>query len=114
MPLFQRLTVAAGFVAALLTNASAFAAMSPQASAACAADALEAMFASPLIDNSAEFALPAFAVTTPLSAGMDSDQAAVSHDPRQALVAFAMTLRDIRYRRGGRAPSTGFDCSGFV
>jgi Cell wall-associated hydrolases (invasion-associated proteins) len=26
----------------------------------------------------------------------------------------AMKLRDIRYRRGGRAPSTGFDCSGFV
>jgi cell wall-associated NlpC family hydrolase len=23
-------------------------------------------------------------------------------------------LRDIRYRRGGRAPATGFDCSGFV
>jgi cell wall-associated NlpC family hydrolase len=25
-----------------------------------------------------------------------------------------MKLRDIRYHRGGRAPSTGFDCSGFV
>ncbi|HEY2397175.1 MAG TPA: C40 family peptidase [Rudaea sp.] len=34
--------------------------------------------------------------------------------PRQSLAAFAMTLRDIRYRRGGRAPKTGFDCSGFV
>ena len=26
----------------------------------------------------------------------------------------AMDLRDIRYVRGGRDPSTGFDCSGFV
>lgn len=33
---------------------------------------------------------------------------------REALLAFAMKLRDIRYQRGGRAPSTGFDCSGFV
>jgi cell wall-associated NlpC family hydrolase len=33
---------------------------------------------------------------------------------RQLLSDFAVTLRDIRYRRGGREPSTGFDCSGFV
>lgn len=33
---------------------------------------------------------------------------------REALLSFAMKLRDIRYHRGGRAPSTGFDCSGFV
>lgn len=33
---------------------------------------------------------------------------------REALLSFAMKLRDIRYRRGGRQPSTGFDCSGFV
>jgi cell wall-associated NlpC family hydrolase len=33
---------------------------------------------------------------------------------RESLLAFAMKLRDIRYHRGGRAPSTGFDCSGFV
>ncbi len=33
---------------------------------------------------------------------------------RQLLADFSMTLRDIRYRRGGHDPKTGFDCSGFV
>jgi cell wall-associated NlpC family hydrolase len=33
---------------------------------------------------------------------------------RKVLADFAVTLRNIRYRRGGREPSTGFDCSGFV
>jgi len=37
-----------------------------------------------------------------------------AYEPRAMLVQMAMKLRDIRYRRGGRAPSTGFDCSGFV
>lgn len=35
-------------------------------------------------------------------------------DLRKALLAAAMSLRDTRYVRGGRSPSTGFDCSGFV
>lgn len=35
-------------------------------------------------------------------------------DLRKALLSAAMGLRDIRYVRGGRNPSTGFDCSGFV
>lgn len=35
-------------------------------------------------------------------------------DLRKALIAMAMKLRDTRYVRGGRDPSTGFDCSGFV
>ncbi|MBB3228916.1 cell wall-associated NlpC family hydrolase [Luteibacter sp. Sphag1AF] len=38
----------------------------------------------------------------------------VDGDARNVLMSFAMKLRDIRYKRGGRQPSTGFDCSGFV
>lgn len=33
---------------------------------------------------------------------------------RQSLIGLAMALRHIRYVRGGRTPSIGFDCSGFV
>ena len=33
---------------------------------------------------------------------------------RELLAAYAMTLSNIRYHRGGRRPKTGFDCSGFV
>ena len=44
---------------------------------------------------------------------IDGSRPAVT-PPREVLAAFAMTLRDIRYRRGGRDPATGFDCSGFV
>ena len=39
---------------------------------------------------------------------------AASFSPVQLLTALANKLRDIRYKRGGRQPSTGFDCSGFV
>jgi cell wall-associated NlpC family hydrolase len=113
---FQRLAAAAGFFAAILINGTAFAAApSPQAPIACAADVLQAMFASPLIDNSAAFPLPAFDDPTRVVA-IDAEQAAatINEDPRKVLAAFAMNLRDIRYRRGGRLPATGFDCSGFV
>lgn len=34
--------------------------------------------------------------------------------PIQLVLDLANRLRDIRYKRGGREPSTGFDCSGFV
>lgn len=33
---------------------------------------------------------------------------------RRLLADFSMSLRHIRYQSGGRDPSTGFDCSGFV
>ncbi len=35
-------------------------------------------------------------------------------DLRKTLIDLALTLRHIRYVRGGHDPSTGFDCSGFV
>jgi cell wall-associated NlpC family hydrolase len=39
---------------------------------------------------------------------------AIYKTPRKRVADFAMTLRDIRYRRAGRDPATGFDCSGFT
>ncbi len=58
-------------------------------------------------------------------AALDSDAAikasmeeivdrAIYKTPRKRVADFALTLRDIRYRRAGRDPSTGFDCSGFT
>ncbi len=49
--------------------------------------------------------------------GQDVADDAVAHadgDAGHMLIALAMKLKDIRYRRGGKEPSTGFDCSGFV
>lgn len=36
------------------------------------------------------------------------------YSPGQLLTALANQFKNIRYKRGGRKPSTGFDCSGFV
>jgi cell wall-associated NlpC family hydrolase len=90
-----------------------FVAFSGQASAApptpqvsCMSGALEALLPSSFVDELS-------AAVIPLVPDV-SEMAPASTDPRHTLVDFALQLRDVRYRRGGRAPTTGFDCSGFV
>ena len=68
---------------------------------------MEALISAP-VSASGSSAVPGILAT------LESKPAAVVANPRQLLADFALKLRDIRYRRGGRAPNTGFDCSGFV
>jgi cell wall-associated NlpC family hydrolase len=49
-----------------------------------------------------------------LKRSLDANRLRFRNASRELLATFAMTLRDIRYRSGGRVPKTGFDCSGFV
>ncbi|MGA0586470.1 C40 family peptidase [Dyella sp. KRB-257] len=70
----------------------------------------------PLVNPAARLAqsvLPANPSSLLQSAARTAPVDVVS-DLRKTLVDLAMTLRHIRYVRGGRNPSTGFDCSGFV
>ena len=101
-------------VAALFANANAFAAtFSPEESLACGEAAMQALF-NPA-DTNAGFVAPALEIAAPATTkAVSVTTAPVVRSPRQLLADFALKLRDIRYRRGGRAPSTGFDCSGFV
>ncbi|HEY6940349.1 C40 family peptidase [Dokdonella sp.] len=55
---------------------------------------------------------PAAAAPEPAAAGPEAT--APVGGLRKLLAEFSMTLQNIRYRRGGRDPRTGFDCSGFV
>jgi cell wall-associated NlpC family hydrolase len=51
----------------------------------------------------------------PASGGVAQfSDANTSQGLRDMLIGLAMQLRHVRYVRGGRDPSTGFDCSGFV
>ena len=110
----QRLSAAVAMIAALFANANAFAAtFSPEESLACGEAAMQALF-NP-VDTNGGFVAPALEIAAPATAqAVPATSVPVVRSPRQLLADFALKLRDIRYRRGGRAPSTGFDCSGFV
>ena len=60
-------------------------------------------------------AAPAFAYPHPVPPPASAQAAQRdAFSPIQLVLDLANHLRDIRYKRGGREPSTGFDCSGFV
>lgn len=132
----HRLTVAAAVVAASLCGSlhaavthSAYIDVQPATTAAAPAVAPLPIFASVSLAGADAAAFPALlahrnvahvAPVKPIKPDMATaadekaeDVVGVT-DLRKALIAMAMKLRDTRYVRGGRDPSTGFDCSGFV
>ncbi|MEO8780226.1 MAG: C40 family peptidase [Rhodanobacter sp.] len=142
MPM-NRLTVSAALVSVLLLSGCLYATDSQAASQPIFSTSVAATMSAPLLHPLPAFnlasglgqtALPdntPLLLTTATSAGAtavvgtdtQSEQAPSTAssdakqnvtDLRKALLAAAMSLRDTRYVRGGRSPSTGFDCSGFV
>ena len=116
----KRVGFAAGIFIAAMGSASAET-VTPPAPVACVAIALQDYFGTSIVDaiDTLRAAKIETAGNDADSRDSDSDNAVASNaveisDPRQDLTDFAMQFVDVRYRRGGRAPSTGFDCSGFV
>jgi len=131
MPI-KRLTVWTVLATALFASSTLFAAPVTNASSH-KTDSFVAATASPALMNLlpvfdpapmlAQAALPTGSSTPASDAdaddadGVDAAVADLANDTNElqkSLIALAMKLRDIRYVRGGRTPSTGFDCSGFV
>ncbi len=135
----KRLTLAAALVSVLLmsgplqasTNASndapVIASVTPQLlspMSALSPAAMLAQSAAPTYASIAGVNEKSSASVVKKKAGADADSSDDQNsatanlqnisDVRKALIGLAMNLRDIRYVRGGRDPSTGFDCSGFV
>lgn len=102
----RRIPLLAGFALTLAGNSAT---ALPTAHDACTAQALQVMFAPTVLD---ELAAPTWLTQTPTTT--EQTPPSSEADSRQLLVDFAMSLRDIRYRHGGRSPQRGFDCSGFV
>ncbi len=142
MPI-KRLTVSAALFSVLLLSGSLYATDSRAASQPIFSAAVAATVAAPLLHPLPAFnpgaglgqsvlpdnmhALLTSTATSASTAAADADPKAEEGpataistakqnvtDLRKALLAAAMSLRDTRYVRGGRSPSTGFDCSGFV
>ncbi|TBR40020.1 MULTISPECIES: C40 family peptidase [Dyella] len=119
MPI-KRLTVNSVLVAALLASAPLFASPSQTQIAPAVAtvtpslqNQLSIFAPAPVLSQSVLPAAPAIADSAS-SADIGDAGMANASDLRKTLIGLAMKLRDIRYVRGGRDPSTGFDCSGFV
>jgi cell wall-associated NlpC family hydrolase len=108
----QRLIATAALFAALLAIAPAHAAQRtvPTPAAVPLMAPLPLANLAPALAQATLPADPAALVTSQAETGPVDEASRL----RQALVALAMQLRDVRYVRGGHSPATGFDCSGFV
>jgi len=110
---FQRMT--ASVLLAFLASVSTSALATPLQDFELEAfhvDASSAIVSNAMPSTSLALSAPAVA-SNPVAAATDAGPTPTSR-LRKLLADFSMTLRDIRYRRGGNDPKTGFDCSGFV
>ena len=109
----QRLIATAALIAALFAMAPAHA-VERTVPTPVPASLLAPLPLANLAPALAQATLPADPRALASTQAEDADPADEATRLRQALVALAMQLRDVRYVRGGHSPATGFDCSGFV